>query len=55
MARALTPGLLELGHWNTPPKAEYYKQPARNFIGDMDEFSIYSKALKDSDIERLAK
>ena len=55
IARALTPGVLELGHWNTPSKAEYRKQPVRNFIGYMDEFSIYSKALKDSDIERLAK
>lgn len=55
MARTLTPGLLELGNWNSPPRPEYRKQPVRNFIGCMDEFSIYSKALKDSDIERLAK
>ena len=55
MARTLTPDLLKLGNWSSPPKPEYRKQPVRNFIGDMDEFSIYSKALKDSDIERLAK
>ena len=36
-------------------KTRALKQPVRNFIGCMDEFSIYSKALKDSDMERHAK
>ena len=55
MPRTLTPGLLELGNWNSPPNPEFRKQPVRNFIGCMDEFSIYSKALKDSDMERFSK
>lgn len=55
MARTLTLGLLELGNWNSPPKPEYRKRPVRNFIGCLDEFSIYSKALKDWDIRRLVK
>ena len=51
----LTPGLLELGNWNSPPKTEYRQQPVRNFIGCMDEFSIFSRAMTDVEVRALAQ
>lgn len=49
----LSPGIMELGNWTPTP--EKRQQPVRNFNGCMDEFSLLSRALTDSEIRQLAR
>jgi hypothetical protein len=49
----LTPALVELGNWT--PSADKRQQPVRNFAGCMDEFSLFSRALTDAEVRKLAQ
>lgn len=48
------PVMAELGNWI--PSSDYRGPHAvRNFVGCMDEFSLYSRALSDADVHQLAR
>ena len=49
--RDLVFGPCELGNWGLPTEGHQF--PIRNLNGAMDEFAIYSKALKDEEILQL--
>ena len=49
----LTPALVELGNWT--PSPDKRQQPVRSFAGCMDEFHVFSRALRDEEIRRLAQ
>ena len=49
----LRPGTAELGNWT--PSPEKRQQPVRNFVGSMDDFSFYARALKDEEVRQLAR
>jgi hypothetical protein len=49
----LTPALVELGNWT--PSPDKRQQPVRNFAGCMDEFSLFSRALSDAEVRKLAQ
>lgn len=46
-------GKAELGNWSPPPNRNYKSDQVRNLNGRIDEFSIYSTALTDAEIQTL--
>jgi hypothetical protein len=50
---ALAPVMMELGNWT--PSPDKRQQPVRNFAGCMDEFSLYTAALRPDEIRALAE
>jgi hypothetical protein len=48
----LTPAMVELGNWT--PSPEKRQQPVRNLAGCMDEFLLFSRALNDDEVRKLA-
>ncbi|WP_038160414.1 LamG-like jellyroll fold domain-containing protein [Verrucomicrobium sp. BvORR106] len=49
----LAPTIMELGNWT--PSPDKRQQPVRNFAGCMDEFSLYTAALRPDEIRALAE
>lgn len=49
----LVPAMMELGNWT--PSPDKRQQPVRNFAGCMDEFSLYTAALRPDEIRSLAE
>lgn len=48
------PVMAELGNWI--PSSDYPgSHPVRNFVGCMDEFSLYSRAFSDAEMRKLAE
>lgn len=48
------PAVAELGNWI--PASDYAgPHPVRNFVGCMDDFSFYARALRDDEIRQLAQ
>jgi hypothetical protein len=48
------PVVAELGNWI--PAADYAgPHPVRNFVGCMDEFSLYARALHDDEVRKLTQ
>lgn len=45
-------GIGEIGNWGLPPRGE--RVQVRNFLGVMDEFTIFDEAMKAEEIEELA-
>lgn len=51
---ALKPGLAELGNW-IPAPGYPGRHTVRNFVGCMDDFSLFSHALSDDEVRQLAE
>ena len=48
------PAVAELGNWI--PASDYAgSHPVRNFVGCMDDFSFYARALRDDEVRQLAQ
>ena len=52
--RSRSPALAELGNWI--PSPDYRgAHTVRNFVGCMDDFSLYARALSDAEVRKLAE
>jgi hypothetical protein len=49
----LTPALVEFANWT--PSPDKRQQPVRNFAGCMEEFMLFSRALGDAEVRKLAQ
>ena len=48
-------GAVELGNWNAAERVFTDGQPVRNFIGRIDEFGLFARALSDAEVRRHAE